>query len=83
MDEIAKITIEGYEDTFRDYDDGPEAFDDIVTYDMKTKTQTAIGIGSDYIESEGTGGALDFEHFPALQETPDGYFDAKREHPLF
>lgn len=83
MDDIAKITIEGYEDTFRDYDDGPEAFDDTVTYDMKTKTQTAIGIGSSCIESEGRGGALDFEHFPAMQDTPDGYFDAKREHPLF
>ena len=37
MEEIRKITIEGYEDTFNDWEDGPEAFDEIVTYDLKTR----------------------------------------------
>jgi hypothetical protein len=83
MDEISKIIIEGYEDTFHDWEDGPEAFDDIVTYDMETKIQTAIGFGNNYIECEGMGGSLDFEHKVEIQETPDGYFEEKREHPLF
>ena len=83
VEDISKITIEGYEDTFHDWEDGPEAFDDIVTYDMKTKTQTAIGIGNDCIECEGNGGYLNFHHNYKLQETPEGYFETKRENPLF
>ena len=79
MDEISKITIEGYEDTFNDWEDGPEAADEIVTYDMNTKTQTAVLIGSSYIESEGTGGALEFERETKRQEAPDEYFDKKRQ----
>lgn len=83
MNDIAKIIIEGYEDTFRDWEDGPEAFDDIVTYDMSTKKQTAIGIGNNYIECEGNGGYLDFKHNIKMQETPEGYFDEKRESEAF
>ena len=83
IDDISKITIEGYEDTFHDWEDGPEAFDDIVTYDMKTKTQTAIGFGNSCIESEGTGGYLEFEHKVKIQEAPEGYFEEKRSNPLF
>lgn len=80
MDEIAKITVEGYEDTFRDYGEGPIASDDIVTYDMKAKKQTAVIFGVDYIEDcEGHGGALDFRHKPAIREAPEGYFEKKRQ----
>ena len=83
MEDIESITIEGYEDTFRDYEDGPEAFDEIVTYNMDTKRQTAIGIGQTYIESEGTGGSLDFEHSVVMQKTPEEYFETKRNDEIF
>lgn len=83
MKDISKIIIEGYEDTFHNWDDGPEAFDDIVTYDMETKKQIAIGIGNSYIECEGNGGYLDFEHNIEMQETPEGYFEEKRTIPAF
>ena len=78
MDDIKTITIEGYEDTFNDWDDGPEANDEIVTYDMTKKQQKAVSIGADYIESEGTGGFIAFEREVTKEETPDGYFDEKR-----
>ena len=83
INDIAKIIIEGYEDTFKDWEDGPEAFDDIVTYDMRTKKQTAIGIGNNYIECEGNGGHLDFSHDIKMKETPEGYFDEKRNDSAF
>ena len=50
---------------------------------MKKKRQTAVGIGTPYIECEGTGGALDFKHKPKEKETPEGYFEQKRTNPLF
>lgn len=78
MDEIESITIEGYEDTFCDYEDGPEANDEVVTYSMKEKKQSAVSIGSGYIESEGTGGYLAFERKTTKKETPKGYFEVKR-----
>lgn len=78
MEEIRKITIEGYEDTFNDWEDGPEAFDEIVTYDLKTRVQTSVGVGNTWIESEGTGGALDFARERVIKETPEGYFVEKR-----
>jgi hypothetical protein len=79
MDEIKAITIEGYEDTFYDSEDGPYAKDEIVTYSMKGKKQVAISIGTDYIESEGTGGCLAFKRKVTKEATPDGYFEEKRK----
>lgn len=79
MDEIKAITIEGYEDTFQDFEDGPYANDEIVTYSMKEKKQEAISIGTDYIESEGTGGYLAFKREVKEEATPDGYFEEKRK----
>lgn len=78
MDEISKITIEGYEDTFHDYEDGPDASDEIVSYDMKTRKQTAKHMGSGYIESEGTGGALDFEFSAEEVDLDEEYIAKKR-----
>ena len=80
MDEIDKITIEGYEDLLCDYDD-PEIYfaqDDIVTYDMNTKKETGKITGSDEIECEGAGGRLMFRHDSKWFKTPKGYFDKKR-----
>ena len=79
MDEIKAITIEGYEDTFDDYEDGPYANDEIVTYSMKEKAQAAVFFGADYIESEGTGGCLAFKREATTQAAPDGYFEEKRK----
>ena len=79
MDEIKAITIEGYEDTFQDFEDGPYANDEIVTYSMKEKKQVARSIGIDYIESEGTGGRLVFKREVTKEATPDGYFEEKRK----
>ena len=61
-----------------DWEDGPEAFDEIVTYDLKTRVQTSVGVGNTWIESEGTGGALDFARERVIKETPEGYFVEKR-----
>lgn len=61
MDEISKITIEGYEDSFYDLDDErPDASSVVVEYDMKTRKQTATHMGEYEVGSEGRGGALDF-----------------------
>lgn len=79
MEDIAKITIEGYEETFEDYDDGAYASDEIVTYDLKNKKQTATAFGFDYIECEGTGGSLNFSHGAEWQDAPEGYFEEKRK----
>lgn len=78
MDEISSITIEGYEDTFHDYEDGPDASDDIVKYDMKSHELSATHMGSRYIEAEGTGGALDFEYSAIDKDLDEEYFKAKR-----
>ena len=83
MDEIKAITIEGYEDTFQDFEDGPYANDEIVTYSMKEKKQVARSIGIDYIESEGTGGRLVFKREVTKEATPDGYFEEKRKAIFF
>ena len=45
---------------------------------MTKKQQKAVSIGSDNIESEGTGGFIAFEREVTKEETPDGYFDEKR-----
>lgn len=79
MDDIKTITIEGYEDTFCNLEEGPYANDDIVTYSMKDKEQSAVNIGVGYIECEGTGGYLAFDHERTWKETPEGYFEEKRK----
>ena len=78
MDEIQSITIGGYEDFFYEADDIPMASDDIITYDVKTKTETGTFIGKKPFESEGSGGQLAFRHDSKKMATPDGYFDQKR-----
>lgn len=80
MNEINKITIEGYEDSFRDYDDGPEASDVIVSYDMKTGKQIATHMGTYDIESEGRGGAIDFKYSAKEVDLDESYVSKKREH---
>ena len=82
MDEIDKITIEGYEDLMSDYDSpetGYSACDDIVTYDMNTKKETGKITGSDWIECEGAGGRLMFRHDSEWFKTPKDYFEEKRD----
>ena len=56
MDEIKTITIEGYEDTFYDNDEGPYAKDEIITYNMKDGQQKSTSYGPFFLESEGKGG---------------------------
>lgn len=80
MDEIEKITIEGYEDTFRDYDEGPYARDEIVSYNLKTKKTEEILYGEEYVlETEGDGGQLLFDRKCKKTDSPVGWFDQKRE----
>ena len=79
MDEIKAITIEGYEDSLQDYDYGPYANDEIVTYNMKEKNQEAVSIGYGFIECEGNGGCLAFRREITEEDAPDGYFEEKRK----
>ena len=62
VDDISRITIQGREDTM--YEDVYK--DVLVTYDMNTKSQSVSSEGEDYIECEGTGGALEFDFDDAL-----------------
>ncbi len=79
MNEIQSITIGGYEDFLYETDDDiPMASDDIITYDVKNKTETGTFIGKKPFESEGSGGQLAFRHDSKKMATPDGYFDQKR-----
>ena len=57
VDDISRITIQGREDTLCE-----DVYRDVVvTYDMNTKSQSVSSDGEDYIECEGTGGALEFD----------------------
>ena len=78
MDEIRTITIGGYEDFLYEVDGIPMAYDDIITYDVKKKTEIGTFIGEEPVECEGHGGQLAFKHYSKKIETPDGYFDQKQ-----
>lgn len=71
MDDISKITIEGYEEAYIFVSDNK------VTYDMKTRKQTATHMGCDYVESEGTGGALDFQYSAKEVDCDEEYLKMK------
>lgn len=76
-------SIEGYEDTFKDYEDGPNVQDILVVYDIKTKVQTSRWCGTDELDCKGNSGALEFEHESEYKEVSDSYFQEKSESDLF
>lgn len=79
MDEIKTITIEGYEDTFNDYEDGPHASDMIFVYDKEKNRMKKTLYGIADIECEGNGGYILFDFDPIFKEAPEDWFDKKRE----
>lgn len=87
MDEIAKITIEGFEDAGYNIEEddysGPYANSKIVSYDLINKKGSLVRYGYDgYIETgEGTGGELNFSTNGikrVSKKQPDDWYEEKK-----
>lgn len=88
MDEIAKITIEGFEDAGYNIEEddysGPYANSEIASYDLINKKGSLVRYGYDgYIETgEGTGGELNFSTKGikrVSKKQPDDWYEEKKE----
>ena len=80
MDSIKSITIEGFETVDDPRVDDPDSIDQIVTYDMATKKETAIEyLTGNGIDFEDNGGRLVFWASYDKEYPETEFFDEKRK----
>lgn len=80
MDSIKSITIEGFETEGDSRVEDPDSIDQIVTYDMETREETAVEyLTRDDIDFEDNGGSLKFWASYEKKYPETKFFDKKRK----